>query len=76
LACRVKLGAIVTYFQKVVKDASPQGYFSGIVSSVTVRLIASKYSGDIYFTDLFLQGGSVATGWVGHTSEIQWTLDG
>jgi len=30
----------------------------------------------VYFTDLLLQGGSVATGWVGHVSEIQWTLDG
>ena len=23
-----------------------------------------------------LQGGSIATGWVGHVSEIQWTEDG
>jgi hypothetical protein len=25
---------------------------------------------------MFLQGGSIATGWVGHVSEIQWTEDG
>ena len=30
----------------------------------------------VYITDMLLQGGSIATGWVGHVSEIQWTEDG
>jgi hypothetical protein len=33
-------------------------------------------TGEVYFTDIQLQAGSVATGWVGHVSEIQWTEDG
>ena len=33
-------------------------------------------TGKVYFTDIMVQGGSIATGWVGHPSEIQWTLDG
>jgi hypothetical protein len=30
----------------------------------------------VYFTDIMLQAGSIATGWVGHVGEIQWTQDG
>lgn len=30
----------------------------------------------IYVTDLLLQPGSVATGWVGHPCEMKWVLDG
>lgn len=29
----------------------------------------------IYFTDIMFQGGSVATSWVGHVSEIRWSFD-
>ena len=29
----------------------------------------------IYFTDIMLQGGTVATSWVGHVSEIRWSFD-
>lgn len=29
----------------------------------------------VYFTDIMLQGGSVATSWVGHVSEIRWSFD-
>ncbi len=32
--------------------------------------------GEVYFTDLMLQAGSIATGWVSHVCEIKWTLDG
>lgn len=31
---------------------------------------------DAFITDILLQAGSVATGWVGHPCEMKWTLDG
>ncbi|WP_240339791.1 hypothetical protein [Halobacillus ihumii] len=36
----------------------------------------SSFSGEpkVYLTDVMLQGGTVATSWVGHVSEIQWSL--
>lgn len=64
----------MTYFQQITRDASPRGY--KVLRSITVRLCISDCTGSVYFTDLMLQAGSIATGWVGHVSEIQWTLDG
>lgn len=61
-------------FQQVARDASPKGY--GKLRSVTVRLVVRRCAGEVWFTDLMLQAGSVATGWVGHVCEIKWTLDG
>lgn len=29
----------------------------------------------VYFTDIMLQGGTIATSWVGHVSEIRWSFD-
>lgn len=29
----------------------------------------------IYITDIMLQGGTVATSWVGHVAEIRWSFD-
>ena len=29
----------------------------------------------IHITDIMLQGGTVATSWVGHVSEIRWSFD-
>lgn len=29
----------------------------------------------VYFTDIMFQGGTVATSWVGHVSEIRWSFD-
>ncbi|WP_033829090.1 hypothetical protein [Bacillus andreraoultii] len=29
----------------------------------------------IYITDIMFQGGTVATSWVGHVSEIRWSFD-
>ena len=46
------------------------------IKSINIRLFISDSIGTVYFTDLFLQGGSIATGWTGHVSEIKWTLDG
>jgi hypothetical protein len=64
----------MTGFQIVARDASPKGY--GQIDSITVRLVVRDCTGEVYFTDIQLQAGSVATGWVGHVSEIQWTEDG
>lgn len=62
-------------FQHIAQKIQPSGYFSR-VKSITIRLCVTDCTGDVYFTDILLQGGSVATGWVGHVCEIQWTLDG
>lgn len=35
-----------------------------------------KLHRDAFITDILLQAGSVATGWVGHPCEMKWTLDG
>ncbi len=61
-------------FQQVARDASPKGY--GRLRSITVRLVVTDCSGEVYFTDVMLQAGSIATGWVGHVCEIKWTMDG
>jgi len=55
-------------------DLSPKGYER--LRSITVRLCVTDCTGTVYVTDMLLQGGSIATGWVGHVSEIQWTQDG
>ena len=60
--------------QQTARDASPKGY--GRLRSVTVRLVVTNCSGAVWFTDLMLQSGSIATGWVGHVCEIKWTMDG
>jgi len=61
-------------FQIQARDASPKGY--GRLETITVRLVVHDCTGEVSFTDLQLQAGSIATGWVGHVSEIQWTQDG
>ena len=64
----------MAFFTLVAADVSPKGYER--LRSITVRLCVTDCTGQVYFTDMLLQGGSIATGWVGHVSEIQWTLDG
>ena len=54
--------------------AYAKGY--GRIKSITVRVCVTDCTGAVYITDMLLQGGSIATGWVGHVSEILWTLDG
>lgn len=61
-------------FQQVARDASHKGY--GRLRSITIRLVIQNCTGEVFFTDLMLQAGIVATGWVSHVCEIQWTLDG
>lgn len=64
----------MAYFQHIARDASPKGY--GKLRSITIRLCITNCSGEVYFTDIMLQAGVIATGWVGHVCEISWTLDG
>ena len=64
----------MAYFTHVARSASPSGY--GNLRAITIRLCVINCTGEVYFTDLMFQAGSIATGWVGHVSEIQWTLDG
>ena len=60
-------------FQQIARDASPKGYER--IRSITVRLYVTDCEGEVFFTDLMLQAGAFATGWVGHTCEFRWTLD-
>ena len=64
----------MAYFNQAAHNISPKG--GSRVKSITIRLCVTDCSGTVYFTDLLLQGGSLATGWVSHVSEIQWTFDG
>jgi hypothetical protein len=61
-------------FQQVARDASPRGY--GRLRSITIRLVIQNCTGEVFFTDLMLQAGVVATGWVGHVCEISGHMDG
>jgi hypothetical protein len=64
----------MAYFQHVARDASLKGY--GRLHSITILLVITNCSGELYFTDIMLQVGTIATGGVGHVCEIKWTLDG
>lgn len=64
----------MAFFTQAAQNVSPEGY--GRLKSITVRVCVTDCTGEFYITDMLLQGGSIATGWVGHVSEIQWTLDG
>ena len=48
----------------------------GRVAKITVIVYVTDCTGTVYITDMLLQDGSLASGWVGHVSEIQWTQDG
>ncbi len=65
----------MAYFRKVKDTVAPKGYMSRL-KSITVRIFISDCTGQIFVTDILLQGGSLATGWVPHPSEIRFTLDG
>ena len=64
----------MVFFQQYARSASPQGF--GRIRSITIRLVVHNCSGAVYFTDILLQAGSIATGWVGNVAEIKWTMDG
>lgn len=65
----------MTAFTKKGQKIGPESTF-GKLKSITVRIFINNCTGSLYVTDIFLQGGSVATGWVGHPCEIRWSLDG
>ncbi len=65
----------MAYFSKTSAKVAPEHYGSR-VKSITVRVCITNCTGTVYITDLMLQVGAVATGWVGHPCEIKWTLDG
>ena len=72
--------AVVSY-TNVVQKIAPTVQASGSdtsrrVKSIRVRVTMTNTTGDLYLTDLMLQSGSIATGWVGHVSEIPFTQDG
>ena len=45
------------------------------VNKLTVRVVVQDCKGTVRFTDVMLQGGSVATAWVSHVSEHRYTFD-
>ncbi|MCM1333777.1 MAG: hypothetical protein NC237_01880 [Eubacterium sp.] len=64
----------MAFFSKSAHDVSPKKRQR--INSITLRIFVKDCAGIFYITDMLLQGGSIATGWVGHVSEIQWTQDG
>ena len=65
----------MAYFSKAQAKITPTVYGSRI-KSITIRICVTNCTGTFYISDILLQGGAVATGWVGHPCEIRWTLDG
>ena len=45
------------------------------VKKLTIRVVVQDCTGTVRFTDVMLQGGSVATAWVSHVSEQRYTFD-
>jgi len=43
------------------------------IETLEVSLEAADCEGDIWITDIMLQGGPVSTVWQGHPSELRWT---
>lgn len=64
----------MAYFSRTTAKITPENY-SARLKSITVRVCITDCTGDFYITDILLQGGPVSIGWVGHPSEIRWTLD-
>ena len=69
------MGVRMAYFSKTQEKITLESYFSKD-KSITVRVCITNCTGTLYITDLLLQPGSVATGWVGHPCEMKWVLDG
>ncbi|AEE95280.1 hypothetical protein [Mahella australiensis] len=60
--------------QKFAKTFRPEQGISR-VQKITVKLTTRDCTGVVKVTDIMLQGGSIATTWVGHPSEIRWSFD-
>jgi hypothetical protein len=48
----------------------------GKVKEIEVKFIVEDAEVTIYLTAIMLQGGTIATMWTGHPSEIKWSFDG
>lgn len=47
------------------------------VSAIEIEFVVENcQSGSVNVTDIMLQGGTIATMWTGHPSEMRWSLDG
>jgi hypothetical protein len=60
--------------QKFAKTFNPQAGVSR-VCKITLKVVVRDAVGTVKITDIMLQGGSMATTWVGHPSEIRWSFD-
>ena len=65
----------MAYLSSTSAKIMPENY-SARVKSITVRVCITNCTGILYITDILLQAGAVATGWVGRPCEMKWTLDG
>ena len=43
--------------------------------SITVKMVAENFEGEVNITDVMLQGGHLGTLWSPHVSEIKWSVD-
>lgn len=48
----------------------------GKVKAIEVKFVVEDAIGEVVITDIMLQGGTIATVWTGHPSEIRWSFDG
>jgi hypothetical protein len=60
--------------EQIAKTFNPQNT-DKTIERITVQLLVQDCQGTVHVTDIMFQGGSVATPWVGHPSEIKWSFD-
>lgn len=60
--------------QTFAKTFDPRDYGKKI-TKITVELEITDCTGEVKVTDIMFQSGEIATLWVGHPSEIRWSLD-
>lgn len=74
----VDTGSFEIISKRIELDMSKKvSYMQVVVEANDCGRAAGSYSENpaVYFTDIMLQGGTVATSWVGHVSEIRWSFD-
>jgi hypothetical protein len=78
-----KIEPTLTQTQSVISSASGDVTIETPVTNDQRKIVKMKLTfkmknstGNLYLTDLMLQAGSVATGWVSHIHEILWTEEG
>lgn len=65
-----------TIYSRLNLDYSKKISHMDVVLEVNdVGGVSGKPKPVIHVTDIMLQGGTVATSWVGHVSEIRWSFD-